>query len=427
MSTDIEDKWSLIFIIVVPLIELVRLMLIYYGGDKAMYKVRNMMLDVISTRFPFTVFAKLHHNGDAPCCPRIPCPRAPSSLCRRKKDKKDRPSDPEIRPLLRITVDPELGLADQQRPESRERSNNILPLPHLDSGQTHRRFPNPADSQNTSSPQKGHSTDKKDGHQLKRVDMKSLNTYDAFKVFSTITMFLDHYSYFGLPGLSQIQSSWFRIFGRSAAPGFFFLAGYSSKKFRTRTWFTALFVYLFIAVIPLAFVHSPWESIMNVMLINCVLFYVPPHRITSRLVHVMAFVVIQYYRRQWSRDFNIGYGTLPFAFAIAGDLVRHKHELAPVWVLAAITSFASASIEVFAKDSAQTVVIVGECMFNAAVMIMFRVKEIKGLNEFAITRFARDGMKWLSRSGLVVYIGHLGVFRLAQLCYYSGGFRHLIY
>ena len=97
------------------------------------------------------------------------------------------------------------------------------------------------------------------------------------------------------------------------------------------------------------------------------------------MVHLVAFVVLQYYRRQWSADFNIGYGTLPFALAIAGDLVKHQHELAPLWVVAAMISHASSSNDVFAHSTAHSILIFGECMLNGMVMIMFRVKELKEL------------------------------------------------
>ena len=385
-----------------------------------------------------------------------------TALCRRKKKRlSDDSDDTNIGLLVQsaVATDLELGVVDKRESENK----NLLPhfasmrwsgvsgrrgsasSDHTHSPQRvqpHRR-PSRSRSANVTNPIGGvcspmnpsegrHSipSTATSSHQKKKtqkIDMNSLNTYDIFKVFSTMTMFADHYSYFGLPGLTPAQSAWFRIIGRSAAPGFFFLAGFSSKRFRIRTYFAALFVYLFITVIPLGFVHSPWESIMNVLLINCVLYYIPPHRVTNRIVHLLTFVVLQYYRKQWSADFNIGYGTLPFALAIAGDSVKYQHELAPLWIVAAMMSHAQSSINVFAHGHAQTMLIIGECTFNAIIMIMFRVKEIKTLNEFVITRIARDGLKWLSRSGLVVYIGHLCLFRMVQLCYYSGSFRHLIY
>lgn len=257
--------------------------------------------------------------------------------------------------------------------------------------------------------------------------MASLNTYDAFKVISTITMFIDHYGYFGLPGLSMRQSRWFRVIGRFAAPGFFFLAGWSSKKFRIKTWCAAVFTYMFTSVIPLGFVHSPWESIMNVALINCILYYIPPHRIRHWTVHCAIFGVLQYYRNYASSACNIGYGTVPFMLSIAGDLMKHQHYMRYAWVIAGMISFGYSSNSVFAATTNHTIAITVESMINGLCMIFFTIIEIPILDKLNITMIARDGLIWLSRTGLLVYIGHLVTYKLISMCYYAGNFNQMLY
>lgn len=261
----------------------------------------------------------------------------------------------------------------------------------------------------------------------KSINLESLNSYDIFKIISTITMFIDHYGYFGLPGLTRSENNWFRIIGRTSAPGFFFLAGYSSKKFRIKTWFAALFLYIFTSIIPLHIVHSPWESILNILIINCIFYYIPPHQIKNILVHIILFLILQYYRNYASSILNIGYGTLPFMLSIAGDLIKHKHYLAKLWIIFAMFSFGYSSNEIFANNPMHTIAIICECILNGLMMIFFTIIEIPIFNKNHVIRLVRDGFKTLSRNGLIVYCSHLCVFRLIQLSYYSGQFNHIIY
>ena len=105
---------------------------------------------------------------------------------------------------------------------------------------------------------------------------------------------MDHYAYFQLPGLNWNEHYWFRCIGRFAAPGFFFLSGYSRPKFRIRIWFGALYLYLITSVFPLNIVHSPWESILNVCILNSVLYYIPLYQLKNVFAHVLLFVGLEY-------------------------------------------------------------------------------------------------------------------------------------
>ena len=258
-----------------------------------------------------------------------------------------------------------------------------------------------------------------------RINMSSLNTYDLFKIVSTCAMFVDHYGYFGLPPLSWTQRHQTRIFGRFAAPGFFFLAGFSSKRFRIKTWFAALFIYVFVTVLPLGITHSPWESIMNILLINAIFYYIPPHSIQNPLVHFAVFFVLRKYRDYWSADLNIGYGTIPFILSIVGDLMKHKHCLAIIWLVAGMRVYALSSIQIFASSDEDNAWIIGECVVNGIMMMLFCIKEVPCLNHLAVTRFVRDGLKWISRNGLLIYCGHLSMFKLIQLTNYNGTFNYI--
>jgi len=417
-----EDKCSLIFLILIPIFEIIRNLINVYGVPKPLQQLQSRWLTFVSPpnnkqnnifsycSKPLLIFKKIFKMQSL-------------KLCSRRTQKKN-DIDLETAPLIiqlddhgmNTDTDIELGLHSAS-PKVRIESSTSFRSQN-GTKNTAKIFWRDLDKTTTNNNKKA------DKVQVNKMNLESLNTYDLFKVFSTITMFIDHYAYFGLPGLTSSQSRWFRVIGRTAAPGFFFLAGYSSKRFRLRIYFGALFLYFFTAVVPVKMVHSPWESIMNVALINCVFYYLPPHCFQNVLVHAATFGVLQYYRQQWSQA-NIGYGTIPIILAIAGDLMRHKHYLRYIWVIAGMISFAVASKNVFAANTQQTAAIYLESTFNALIMCCFTIIELPTWNKNPFTKFYRNAFQWLSRNGLIVYIFHLCLFRTIQLCYFSGQFNHL--
>ena len=255
-----------------------------------------------------------------------------------------------------------------------------------------------------------------------KMDMSQVNTYDLFKLVSTVAMFIDHYGYFGLPGITPTQRNWCRIIGRFAAPGFFFLAGYASKRFRPRTWATAFFLYYFTTVAPLGIVYSPWESILNIAIINCIFEYLPPHKLKImeyKLFNIVLFGLLWSIRDYCSQKLLIGYGTLPFMLAIAGDLHRHKHSLAKAWIIGSMFVFFYSSNAVFASNMRQTVGIAMACLSNAVFMMSFKLMQVSQMAKSRLLNWTTDGIKWISREGLVVYVGHLMLYRLISALQYT--------
>jgi hypothetical protein len=244
------------------------------------------------------------------------------------------------------------------------------------------------------------------------INLTIVNTYDLFKLLSTLTMFVDHYAHFQLPGLPTWDYyMWFRIIGRTAAPGFFFLCGWSSKQFRFRTWFAALFLFIFTSAVPLHIVYSPWESIMNIVLMNCLLYYLPIEKVYNPLVHFGLFAFLQYYQQWASSDMNIGYGTIPAMLSIAGHLARNGNKWRVFWICATMTSFAMSSVKVFANTQNHTIAIWAECGLNAMFMLLFKVIPINMCNTWKF-KWCNETIKAISRNGLTVYIGHLMLFKL---------------
>ena len=356
-----EDKWSFIFLIAIPIIECLRILFFYSFSSKTLQKFFKFVAPAAKTVNDCLNFN--HFGSDSIIWKKIKSFRA-----------KEIETATTEEALIQIKID----------------------------------------SSDDDLPQK----------EKEEIDLSSLNTYDLFKIISTAAMFIDHSGYFGL---CQIFNFWIgehqsRIIGRFAAPGFFFLAGWSAKRFRLKTWFGAAFIYLFVAVIPLGITHSPWESIMNILLINCIFCYVPPHCIRNPFIHIAAFCALSHFRNYCSADLNIGYGTVPFILGIAGDLCKNQHFMAIFWVIAGMTVFAKSSIEIFASSKEDKAWIICECVMNALFMVLFKIKEVKIFNHFAATRVVRNVLKWISRNGLLIYCGHLSMFKLIQMTSWDGSF-----
>ncbi len=367
-TRNFEGKWSLIFLIAVPCIEVARCLLVATGLIHPIIslftRIDNLYLSGYNRLFAGSRMEKLWYDF------------SPNYWCSRREDT-SKTSD-----MLPVDTPPSCtnqGGAFEYA--GNEITDTLLP-------------------------------------RKRRLNLDSLNTYDLFKIFATATMLIDHYAYFGLPGLTFTQNAWWRCVGRASAPGFFFLAGFSSHRFRMRLYLAAIFIYAFTTVIPLALVHSPWESIMNVLLINCVFRAIPPHCIRNVLVHLAVFWWLQQNRVYSSTALNIGYGTASWMLAIAGDLAKHKHWLRFPWILASMWSFEASASNVFAYSHGHRYVIIAGAVFNAVVMVLFSifgVLELKVLNEYWVGRKVRDGLMCFSRAGLQLYIGHLMLYKIVHL------------
>jgi len=112
--------------------------------------------------------------------------------------------------------------------------------------------------------------------------------------------------------------------------------------------------------------------------------------------------------------------------SIAGDLHKNKHFMSIFWIIFGMIAFAMSSIRIFSFNKEDNTLIYIQCAINAVLMISFCIKEVKILNYLAITRLLRDGLKWVSRNGVIVYIGHLCLYKLIQMTNRNGSFDHIL-
>jgi hypothetical protein len=253
---------------------------------------------------------------------------------------------------------------------------------------------------------------------LKRQGPPSgINTYDIAKLIAVFTMIIDHYGYFGIPGISYTTARWTRIIGRVSAPLFFFLTGYSGKfRFRWRTWCYAVFLFAANAWLGLRLTATSFESLVIILFLNWGFQYIKFEKLNHWILHIPIFVALFFAKDYCSNTLRIAYGSLPFTLAIAGYLTKRKHYMSKPWAIASMTQFAYVAVGVFAQTEAQTRWICGLVAVEGVMFMFFnrfaRTAEFKIFNNLGPIK---DFLLYVSRNALLVYVGHLMLFRLIQM------------
>jgi hypothetical protein len=253
---------------------------------------------------------------------------------------------------------------------------------------------------------------------LKRKGPPSgINSYDIAKLIAVVTMVIDHYGYFGIPGISYTASRWTRVIGRLSAPLFFFLTGYSGKfRFRWHTWCYAVFLFAANAWLGLRLTATSFESLIIILVLNWGFQYIKFERINHWIFHIPIFVALVFAKDYFSGTLRIAYGSLPFTLAIAGYLTKRMHYMAKPWVIASMTHFAYVAVGVFAQTELQTRWICGLVAAEGVVFMFFNKlatsTEFKMFNKLGPIK---DLLLYISRKALLVYVVHLMLFRLIQM------------
>jgi len=253
---------------------------------------------------------------------------------------------------------------------------------------------------------------------LKRKGPPSgINSYDIAKLIAVVTMVIDHYGYFGIPGISYTASRWTRVIGRLSAPLFFFLTGYSGKfRFRWHTWCYAVFLFSANAWLGLRLTATSFESLIIILALNWGFQYIKFERINHWIFHIPIFVALVFAKDYFSGTLRIAYGSLPFTLAIAGYLTKRMHYMAKPWVIASMTHFAYVAVGVFAQTELQTRWICGLVAAEGVVFMFFNKlatsTEFKMFNKLGPIK---DLLLYISRKALLVYVVHLMLFRLIQM------------
>lgn len=245
-----------------------------------------------------------------------------------------------------------------------------------------------------------------------------INFYDVAKIIAVVTMIIDHYGYFGLPGISYTVSRWTRVVGRLSAPLFFFLTGYSgSFRFRWHTWCYAVFLFTCNAWLGLRLTATSFESLVIVLSLNWLFSYIKLEKLNHWFFHLLLFIPLCLVKDIFSSDLRIAYGSLPYILAIAGYLAKRKHFMSKAWAAGSMIHFAYVAVGVFSNSPLQTKWICGLCALEGLVFLF--VNQLASVGEYKFSARLpapiRNGFLYISRNALVVYVVHLQLFRLVQM------------
>jgi hypothetical protein len=254
---------------------------------------------------------------------------------------------------------------------------------------------------------------------IKKTAPLGINFYDLAKVYAVVTMIIDHYGYFGLPGISYTMARWTRVIGRTSAPMFFFLTGYSgSFRFRWSTWCYAVFLFVANAWLNLRLTATSWESLVMVLSTNFIFNYVDFTKIQKWYWHVLIFVPLMLLEPFFSDELRIAYGSLPYMLGIAGILIKRNHWAGKWWAIFTMVQHTYCAVGTFGRTPLQTQWICILCAIEALVFA-FVFEKYANAKVYSWSKYVpiplRDGFLYISRNAMIVYVVHLQLFRLIQM------------
>lgn len=160
------------------------------------------------------------------------------------------------------------------------------------------------------------------------------NSHDITKAFAIITMVMDH---IGI----VTQSTWLHVIGRSAAPLFFFLVGYS----KSYHWQNRMLMYgLALALFQLIIFYPPTlhlNILFTFIIVRLLLTWLAPIKLdrSTLLALFIGCNVFSYYIGA-----RLEYGMLGLEVALLGLFVREQRSYAVPWGIAALCSYCAAQI-----------------------------------------------------------------------------------
>lgn len=249
---------------------------------------------------------------------------------------------------------------------------------------------------------------------------KGINFYDLAKVWAVVTMIIDHYGYFGLPGISWIAARWTRVIGRTSAPMFFFLIGYSdSFRFRWHSWLWGAFLFMCNAWLNLRLTATSFESIIIVLSVNMVFQYVDLEKLLNKhwSLHFLLFAPLAM-MESWSSDtIRIAYGSQAYMLIITGLLVKRGNQWGKLWAIGTMIQYAYLACEVFGRTPGMFNTIIA--LVAVETLVFMFANRLGGKKVYGwsarLPREVRDILLYISRNAIVVYIVHLQMFRLIQM------------
>jgi hypothetical protein len=237
-------------------------------------------------------------------------------------------------------------------------------------------------------------------------------THDALKLIGLLLVAVDHTGIFAFP-----HQVWWRIFGRGAAPIFFFLIGYSkSYRFHTDIFCAAILL----AAVSFFGAHTLTlpNILVSFILARLILAEVEKGRLPLKYPW-LAFLALALL---WPFSWNwFEYGTLGFMFSLCGYMQKHADRYGTASrALMLIASFAlyefTALLATVPGQGMEVLLMLTAVLIGCGVLLWrYRPRLMSFPRGF---RRFESAFAWPSRYSLWIYTLHLAVLRVATGFYF---------
>jgi len=238
---------------------------------------------------------------------------------------------------------------------------------------------------------------------------KNMTSYDLLKTFAVITMIIDHVGYYFFPE----QLEW-RVVGRMSMPVWLFLVGYAkTRDIPEMLWMGGLI--LLAGNIIVGMPIFALNILFGIMVVRLTLDKVIAVMFSGNVFVLLGLVLIVF--AFLPTNALIEYGTFCYLFAIFGYVVRHNKftENGLVVFIMAIT-LPYLVFQKIVMGMNQTDLYIMAVLVTATIWFLqyFKAQECADIQK-QLPNFVVQSVKFMGRNTLMIYVGHLMIFKIIAL------------
>ena len=247
---------------------------------------------------------------------------------------------------------------------------------------------------------------------------RNLTSYDFLKMAAVLLMIVDHLGYYFFP-----EDLWLRAIGRWCVPIWFFLIGYANSRSMNKELWVGVLVLAVSSVIAGQSLF-PFSILATILIIRMILdtlmdFAMENPRNFWTLSVVMALLTLP-------TTFLFEYGSEGFVLAMVGYLIRRREQvsdgLIDLFVLFAFLTFVTFETILFGFDRNLVILVSAGIVAVFVFLYYFKPTEFPKLTR-TMPIFVTKSIKIFGRHTLLIYVGHLVLFRLLALYLFPEQFQ----
>ncbi len=235
----------------------------------------------------------------------------------------------------------------------------------------------------------------------------TISVYDLLKSFAVIIMIIDHLGAYFFP-----EHLWFRTIGRIGFPVWFFLIGYGrNQKIPQSFWIGGAM--LSATDLALGLWPLPLNALFSMAFIRLVL--TPLMKSAGKNLWLLYIVLAGCFLLFDITDQMFEYGTLGFAFAMLGYIVRHAEEYKADFIRAfGFLCLAVFCTIMYMRFDFSPVQHLFNAVFSGAVIatLMYYLPKPHSYPKLDAQPLLKWPLQFMGRYTLEIYVAHLIIFKL---------------